>query len=163
GNIPYNATEDQLIDILSSAGKVVKFRLVTNQDTGKPKGFGFCDYEDPETACSAIRNLQDYELLGRTLRISSADNNKGDKELEDEFNAYPEKARYLLLRYPHLAYAVEQGLLRVDAIDTKIADELLQLVMSLSWSELEALPAEERESLLILVRPEMLSCVYFNY
>ncbi|XP_063901124.1 uncharacterized protein LOC135120715 [Zophobas morio] len=39
-------------------------------------------------------------------------------------SAYPEKARYLLLRYPHLAYAVEQGLLRVDAIDTKIADSL---------------------------------------
>ena len=42
--------------------------------TGKPRGFGFCEYEDAETAMSAVRNLAGRELNGRPLRIDSAAN-----------------------------------------------------------------------------------------
>uniref|UniRef100_A0A8B9GUU8 RRM domain-containing protein n=1 Tax=Astyanax mexicanus TaxID=7994 RepID=A0A8B9GUU8_ASTMX len=52
GNIPYEATEEQLKDIFSEVGLVVSFRLVYDRETGKPKGYGFCEYQDQETALS---------------------------------------------------------------------------------------------------------------
>ncbi|TFK31498.1 hinge domain of cleavage stimulation factor subunit 2-domain-containing protein [Crucibulum laeve] len=66
GNVPYNMGEDQLIDIFKSVGQVVGFRLVFDRDTGKPKGYGFCEF-------AAVRNLNNYEVGGRPLRIDLAD------------------------------------------------------------------------------------------
>ncbi|EEF35279.1 mRNA splicing factor, putative [Ricinus communis] len=76
GNIPYDATEEQLIDICREVGPVVSFRLVIDRETGKPKGYGFCEYKDEETALSARRNLQGYEINGRQLRVDFAENDK---------------------------------------------------------------------------------------
>ncbi|XP_062099556.1 cleavage stimulating factor 64 isoform X3 [Humulus lupulus] len=77
GNIPYDATEEQLIEICQEVGPVVSFRLVIDRETGKPKGYGFCEYKDEETALSARRNLQGYEINGRQLRVDFAENGKG--------------------------------------------------------------------------------------
>lgn len=52
-------------------------RLVIDRETGKPKGYGFCEYKDEETALSARRNLQGYEINGRQLRVDFAENDKG--------------------------------------------------------------------------------------
>lgn len=49
-------------------------RLIYDPATGKPRGFGFCEYEDAETAMSAVRNLAGREVCGRPLRIDSAAN-----------------------------------------------------------------------------------------
>ncbi|OAY79397.1 cleavage stimulating factor 64 isoform X2 [Ananas comosus] len=76
GNIPYDATEEQLIQICEEVGPVVSFRLVVDRETGKPKGYGFCEYKDEETALSARRNLQGYEINGRQLRVDFAENDK---------------------------------------------------------------------------------------
>ncbi|SNX83821.1 related to Cleavage stimulation factor [Melanopsichium pennsylvanicum] len=73
GNIPYDMSEEQLTDVFREVGKVVGFRLVNDRDTGKFKGYGFCEFEDPETAASAVRNLNEVEVGGRPLRISFAD------------------------------------------------------------------------------------------
>uniref|UniRef100_A0A5B7BGU4 Putative cleavage stimulating factor 64 n=1 Tax=Davidia involucrata TaxID=16924 RepID=A0A5B7BGU4_DAVIN len=77
GNIPYDASEEQLIQICEEVGPVVSFRLVIDRETGKPKGYGFCEYKDEETALSARRNLQGYEINGRQLRVDFAENDKG--------------------------------------------------------------------------------------
>lgn len=77
GNIPYDATEEQLVQICEEVGPVVSFRLVIDRETGKPKGYGFCEYKDEETALSARRNLQGYEINGRQLRVDFAENDKG--------------------------------------------------------------------------------------
>ncbi|CAH9062641.1 unnamed protein product [Cuscuta epithymum] len=83
GNIPYDATEEQLVQICEEVGPVVSFRLVTDRETGKPKGYGFCEYKDEETALSARRNLQGYEINGRQLRVDFAENDKNaDKNRE---------------------------------------------------------------------------------
>ncbi|CAK7346704.1 unnamed protein product [Dovyalis caffra] len=76
GNIPYDATEEQLIEICREVGPVVSFRLVIDRETGKPKGYGFCEYKDEETALSARRNLQGYAINGRQLRVDFAENDK---------------------------------------------------------------------------------------
>ncbi|KAF5322994.1 hypothetical protein D9611_009287 [Ephemerocybe angulata] len=73
GNVPYNMGEDQLIDVFKSVGQVIGFRLVFDRDTGKAKGYGFCEFSDHETALSAVRNLNQHEVGGRPLRIDLAD------------------------------------------------------------------------------------------
>ncbi|KAJ3163276.1 Cleavage stimulation factor subunit 2 [Geranomyces variabilis] len=78
GNIPYDLTETQLIDIFKEVGPVVSFRLVFDRDTGKPKGYGFCTFQDSETAASAVRNLNNYDVGGRQLRIDFAESDKED-------------------------------------------------------------------------------------
>ncbi|KAK3024081.1 hypothetical protein RJ639_044183 [Escallonia herrerae] len=76
GNIPYDASEEQLIQICEEVGPVMSFTLVTDRETGRPKGYGFCEYKDEETALSARRNLQGYEINGRQLRVDFAENDK---------------------------------------------------------------------------------------
>ncbi|RWS04018.1 cleavage stimulation factor subunit 2-like isoform X2 [Dinothrombium tinctorium] len=83
GNIPYDATEEKLKDIFSEVGPVISFRLVYDRETGKPKGYGFCEYKDQETAMSAMRNLNGYELNGRTLRVDNAANERTREEIRN--------------------------------------------------------------------------------
>lgn len=80
GNIPYDATEEQLREVFIQAGPVVSFRLVYDRETGKPKGYGFCEYQDVETAQSSMRNLNNYDFNGRPLRVGVAagEQNKDD-------------------------------------------------------------------------------------
>ncbi|RVE41696.1 hypothetical protein evm_013661 [Chilo suppressalis] len=80
GNIPYEATEEKLKDIFSEVGPVLSFKLVFDRETGKPKGYGFCEYRDQETALSAMRNLNGYEIGGRSLRVDNACTEKSRME-----------------------------------------------------------------------------------
>ncbi|PKA57353.1 28 kDa ribonucleoprotein, chloroplastic [Apostasia shenzhenica] len=89
GNIPYDATEEQLIQICEEVGPVVSFRLVVDRETGKPRGYGFCEYKDEETALSARRNLQGYEINGRQLRVDFAENDKGTDRNKEQGRGGP--------------------------------------------------------------------------
>ncbi|XP_071453754.1 cleavage stimulation factor subunit 2 isoform X2 [Hetaerina americana] len=82
GNIPYEATEEKLKEIFSEVGPVLSFKLVYDRETGKPKGYGFCEYKDQETALSAMRNLNGYEIGGRTLRVDNACTEKSRMEMQ---------------------------------------------------------------------------------
>lgn len=71
--------EEIIIETLSRVGQVLNFRLVYDKETGRPKGFGFAEFADPDSAASAVRNLNDHELMGRKLRVDwSNDNGAGD-------------------------------------------------------------------------------------
>ncbi|KAL7567642.1 hypothetical protein ACA910_000235 [Epithemia clementina (nom. ined.)] len=70
GNLAFNTTEEQLLQAFSEIGRVLNVRLVTDIETGKPRGFAFVEFEDPQAALSAIRNMNDYELNGRRLRVN---------------------------------------------------------------------------------------------
>ncbi|CAI5477703.1 unnamed protein product [Closterium sp. Yama58-4] len=80
GNIPYDTTEEQLRQICEEVGPVVSFRLVTDRESGKPKGYGFCEYRDEETAQSARRNLNGYDINGRQLRVDFAESDKSGQQ-----------------------------------------------------------------------------------
>ena len=69
GNIAYDTTEDQLVKIFSQVGQVASLRLKFDRETGKPLGFGFVEYHDAEAAASARRNLNNFEINGRRLRV----------------------------------------------------------------------------------------------
>lgn len=54
-----------------------------NPETGKPKGYGFADFADADAAASAVRNLNDYEIMGRKIRVDWPHNNEKDSVPED--------------------------------------------------------------------------------
>lgn len=57
------------MDLFRSAGEVLNFRLVYDPQTGKARGYGFVEYPDIDSASSAVRNLHDYEIMTRKLRV----------------------------------------------------------------------------------------------
>eukprot|EP00045_Choanoeca_perplexa_P004886 m.41273 g.41273 ORF g.41273 m.41273 type:complete len:329 (-) comp12821_c0_seq1:172-1158(-) len=77
GNIPYDATDDELKAIFGKAGEIVHFRVVLDQETGRSRGFGFCEYTDEASAETALRNLNNHEFKNRTLRVDRASNKSG--------------------------------------------------------------------------------------
>jgi len=72
-------SEEQICEIFGRVGQVVNFRLVYDKETGRPKGFGFLEYTDTDAAASACRNLNDFDIMGRTLRVDYSNDNGGGK------------------------------------------------------------------------------------
>ena len=70
GNLAFNTTEEQLYSAFSELGRIIKVRMVTDNETGKPRGFAFIEFEDPQAALSAIRNMNEYEINGRKIRVN---------------------------------------------------------------------------------------------
>jgi cleavage stimulation factor subunit 2 len=73
GNIPYEVDEEMLRKVFSTVGPIVSLRLMYDKVTRQPKGYGFCEYKDQETAYAAMRNLNNVEVAGRPLRVDWAD------------------------------------------------------------------------------------------
>lgn len=81
-------------------------RLVYDRETGKPKGYGFCEYQDQETALSAMRNLNGREFSGRALRVDNAASEKNKEELKSESEFYGGECTDVMLG---LAFSVLQS------------------------------------------------------
>lgn len=108
GNLAYDLSEQDVIDFFSKVGpvKAIRYvrsdvhaytqrhmhiltsahsnpqpkscRIVTERDTGKPRGFGFVEFYDIPTAESCIRNLNGADLNGRQIRIVFAEGGPGE-------------------------------------------------------------------------------------
>lgn len=70
GNLAFSTTEEQLYAAFSELGRIIKVRMVSDLETGKPRGFAFIEFEDPQAALSAIRNMNEYEINGRKIRVN---------------------------------------------------------------------------------------------
>jgi RNA recognition motif-containing protein len=70
GNLPFSATDDEVRELFSQHGNVVSVSLITDRETGQPRGFGFVEMEDG--ADSAIRALDGSDMGGRTLKVNEA-------------------------------------------------------------------------------------------
>jgi RNA recognition motif-containing protein len=70
GNLPFSSTEDQLRDLFSQHGTVTSINLITDRETGRPRGFGFIEMESG--AAQAIDRLDNHELDGRSLKVNEA-------------------------------------------------------------------------------------------
>ena len=71
GNLSWNIDEDWLGRIFEEIGGVVSARIITDRNTGRPKGFGYVDFETPEQAQAALK-LKDTEVDGRAINIDIA-------------------------------------------------------------------------------------------
>jgi len=73
GNLPFSADEDQVRDLFSQNGRnVVEVKLVTDRDTGRPRGFGFVEMGSSDDADGAIRDLNGRDFGGRPLTVNEA-------------------------------------------------------------------------------------------
>ncbi|MCH7664998.1 MAG: RNA-binding protein [Acidobacteria bacterium] len=71
GNLPYSATESELRDLFGEHGTVESVSLVSDRETGRPRGFGFVEMDD-DGATAAISALDGKDMGGRSLRVNEA-------------------------------------------------------------------------------------------
>lgn len=71
GNLPFSASEEQINELFAQYGEVVRVSLITDRETGRPRGFGFVEMDD-ERAEEAIQALNGRDFGGRTLRVNLA-------------------------------------------------------------------------------------------
>ena len=73
GNVSYDAIAGEIENLFSEVGHVVEVFLPVDRATGRPKGFAFVQFSDEEAVPEAIQKFDGYELNGRTLRVSEAE------------------------------------------------------------------------------------------
>jgi RNA recognition motif-containing protein len=72
GNLSFNTTENDLQDTFAAHGTVVEANLMTDRESGRPRGFGFVTMSSPEEAKKAIDALNGATLDGRNLTVNEA-------------------------------------------------------------------------------------------
>ncbi len=73
GNLTFETTEETLNAALSEGGRAVKdIHIVTDRDTGKPRGFAFAEMANEADAQAAIEALDGKDLNGRNLTVNEA-------------------------------------------------------------------------------------------
>lgn len=72
GNLSFDTAEDELKDLFASYGAVDSVKIISDQFTGRSRGFGFIEMADREEGMKAIEELNSRELGGRTLKVNEA-------------------------------------------------------------------------------------------
>ena len=72
GNLSFNSNEGSVRDAFAAYGEVSSVHLVTDRDTGQPRGFGFVEMANASEAQSAIDSLNGAMLDGRSLNVNEA-------------------------------------------------------------------------------------------
>src|ERR1700733_15310977 len=72
GNLNFGATEDAVRSMFEAYGGVERVNLITDRDTGQPRGFGFVEMSNDGEAERAIAELNGRELGGRAINVNEA-------------------------------------------------------------------------------------------
>ena len=72
GNLSFDSSEDQVRGLFEEHGEVLKVNLITDRDTGRPRGFGFVEMADAGQGRTAIEQINGREIGGRTLTVNEA-------------------------------------------------------------------------------------------
>ncbi len=71
GNMPFSMDESQTRSLFAEFGEVDSVNVITDRETGRPRGFGFVEMAD-EDARKAISELHEREVDGRRLNVNEA-------------------------------------------------------------------------------------------
>jgi cold-inducible RNA-binding protein len=72
GNLSFQTTQDELHAAFAQFGNVERVNIVTDRDTGQPRGFAFVEMTEQRDAETAISQLNGSELNGRALNVNEA-------------------------------------------------------------------------------------------
>jgi RNA recognition motif-containing protein len=72
GNLPYKATDEDLMTLFSTVGSVASARVMRDMATGRARGFGFVEMTTDEAAQKAIEQLHQHEMEGRAIVVNEA-------------------------------------------------------------------------------------------
>jgi cold-inducible RNA-binding protein len=78
GNLSFGTTEDSLRTLFASYGAVDRVNIVTDRDSGQPRGFAFVEMSGDSEGNNAINGLNGHDLDGRSLNVNEA-RPKGDR------------------------------------------------------------------------------------
>ncbi len=73
GNLPFSATEEEVAELFAAYGAVEKVKIVTDRETGRPRGFAFVTLADTSRVKEAADAVNGQELGGRPLRVNPAE------------------------------------------------------------------------------------------
>lgn len=76
GNMSFDTTEDNLLEAFKAFGEVSTVKIITDNVSGRPKGFAFIEMPSNDEAQAAISGLNGTELNGRTLNVNEAKSKK---------------------------------------------------------------------------------------
>ena len=71
GNLPYNATSDDLHQAFAQFGEITEVKLIMDRETGRSKGFAFVSFAEQDAANNAL-SLNGEDFNGRNLKVSPA-------------------------------------------------------------------------------------------
>ena len=72
GNLNYSVRENDLKEVMEDYGTVVSVKIIKDRETGRSKGFAFCEIEEDDAAKKAIAELNGSEYAGRPMVVKEA-------------------------------------------------------------------------------------------
>ena len=72
GGLPYQTNEEELTSLFEQIGEVASATVITDRETGRSKGFGFVEMNNPEDGQRAIDQLNGSLLGRRTITVNEA-------------------------------------------------------------------------------------------
>lgn len=72
GNMSFDTSENDLRKAFETHGQVDSVAIITDRDTGRPKGFGFVEMSSDSEARTAMENLNEKDFMGRMLKVNEA-------------------------------------------------------------------------------------------
>lgn len=72
GNLSFRTTEDEVRALFAAYGTVDRVNLITDRDTGQPRGFGFVEMSNDAEAERAIAELNGRQVGGRAINVNEA-------------------------------------------------------------------------------------------
>lgn len=72
GNLPYSITQSRLQEIFSPFGALGEVTVISDKFSGRSKGFGFVEFENPEEAKAAIEKINGTDVDGRNIIVNEA-------------------------------------------------------------------------------------------
>ena len=72
GNMSFDTSEDDLRKAFEAHGQIDSVTIITDRDTGRPKGFGFVEMPNDTEARAAMDSLNEKDFMGRTLKVNEA-------------------------------------------------------------------------------------------
>ena len=76
GNLPFTATDESVRALFAKHGTVEKVSLITDRDSGRPRGFGFVEMSNADAA-RAMQALNGTDFEGRALKVNEAQERSG--------------------------------------------------------------------------------------
>jgi cold-inducible RNA-binding protein len=72
GNLSFSTTQEALQEHFAAHGQVDEVAVITDRDTGRPRGFAFVTMNNDNEARAAIEQLNGTEIDGRTITVNEA-------------------------------------------------------------------------------------------
>ena len=85
GNLSYDASESKVEELFLQYGEVSSVKIITDQYSGRSKGFGFIEMNDKNEAENAIQGLNGTEVLGREIKVNLAKPRNNTRRFDNRY------------------------------------------------------------------------------